>query len=59
MQKEIRCGDLMPGCSTVIKGKDDNEVVAKAAEHAKRDHGIEAVTPELEQKVRGAIHDAP
>lgn len=57
MPKELRCGDLMPGCSTVIEGKDENEVVAKAAEHARRDHNIPNVTPDLERQVRGAIHD--
>ena len=57
MAKELRCGDLMPGCSTVIEGKDENEVVAKAAEHARRDHNIQNVTPDLERQVRSAIHD--
>jgi predicted small metal-binding protein len=57
MAKEMRCGDLMPGCNTVIEGKDEQEVVAKAKEHARRDHNIQTVTPDLEEKVRGAIHE--
>lgn len=57
MAKQLRCGDLMPGCATVIDGKDENEVLTRAAEHARRDHNIPTITPELEQKVRGAIHD--
>lgn len=57
MSKELRCGDLMPGCSTVIEGKDEQEVLAKAADHARNDHNIREITPELEQSVRNAIHD--
>jgi hypothetical protein len=29
--KEVRCGDVIAGCPTVIEGKDDKEVMAKAA----------------------------
>lgn len=57
MAKELRCGDLMPGCKTVIEGKDEQEVLSKAAEHARADHDIREVTPALERQVRGAIHD--
>jgi predicted small metal-binding protein len=57
MAKQLRCGDLMPGCKTVIEGKDDNEVLTKAAEHARRDHQINEVTPDLEKQVRAAIHE--
>ena len=57
MAKEMRCGDLMPGCDKVIEGRDEKEVMAKAAEHARRDHNMQDITPELQEKVRGAIHD--
>src|SRR5262249_12970783 len=37
--REFHCKDVgMPDCSFVAKGKDDDEVMRKAAEHAKRDH---------------------
>jgi predicted small metal-binding protein len=57
MAKQLRCGDLMPGCDRVIEGKDEQEVMAKAAEHARNDHGLAQVTPDLERKARGAIRD--
>jgi predicted small metal-binding protein len=57
MSKEMRCGDLMPGCSTVIEGKDEKEVMAKATEHARKDHNVTTVTPDLDQKFRSAIHE--
>ena len=49
----------MPGCPTVIEGRDDNDVMAQTAEHARRDHQVEQVTPDLEKKVRAAIHEKP
>lgn len=55
MEKELRCGDLMPGCSAVIDGKDEAEVLRKAAEHAKTAHGMKEIPPDVAQKVQGAI----
>ena len=57
MAKEIKCGDLMPGCKAVIGGKDEAEVMARATAHAKSAHGIQQVTPELASKVRSAIKE--
>jgi predicted small metal-binding protein len=57
MAKILRCGDLMPGCSAVMEGKDVAEVMAKGAEHAKKDHGLAAIPPEMVAKVQAAIKD--
>jgi predicted small metal-binding protein len=53
--RELRCGELMPGCKAVIQGKDDNEVIAKATEHAKTVHNVQQMTPDLQNKVQQAI----
>jgi predicted small metal-binding protein len=57
MAKVLRCGDLMPGCNTVLEGKDVSEVMAKGAEHAKKDHGINQIPPDMVAKVQAAIKD--
>lgn len=57
MAKLIRCADLMPGCNAVVEGKDVAEVMAKAAEHAKKDHGVTTMPPEMIPKVQAAIKD--
>jgi len=57
MAKELRCGDLMQGCKAVVEGKDEAEVMARAAEHAKKAHGLQQITPELASKVRSAIKE--
>ena len=58
MAKQLKCGDLMPGCDFVASGATEDEVLKKAAEHAQKAHGIQNVTPELAAKVKGAIKDA-
>ena len=58
MGKVIECAKVDPssGCTYVVRGKTDEEVVRNAMEHAKQ-HGIREATPELIAKVRGAIRD--
>jgi predicted small metal-binding protein len=55
MAKVLRCGDLVPGCNAVIEGKDEAEVMAKGAEHAKTAHKMTAIPPEMAAKVKAAI----
>src|SRR2546426_12562287 len=57
MAKVHRCGDLMPGCNAVIEGKDESEVMAKGAEHAKTGHKMTAIPPEMAAKVKAAIKE--
>ena len=57
MAKQLKCGELMPGCAAVFEGKDESEVMASAARHAKDAHGIAEVTPDLAAKVRSAIRE--
>ena len=58
MPKIIECAKVDPssGCTHVVRGKDDEEVLKNAMEHAK-EHGIREVTPELMEKVKAAIRD--
>ncbi len=55
MPKEMRCADLMPGCTFVVTGATEDEVVRKAAQHAKERHNIKEITPDLAKKVKAAI----
>jgi predicted small metal-binding protein len=57
MAKVLRCGDLMAGCNAVIEGKDEAEVMAKGAEHAKTAHKMTAIPPDMAAKVKAAIKD--
>jgi predicted small metal-binding protein len=57
MPKMLKCDDVMPGCDMVIEGQDESEVMAKAVEHARRDHGVQEIPPEIGQKAQSAIRD--
>jgi predicted small metal-binding protein len=53
--KELRCGDVMPGCNFVASGATEEEVLKKAVQHAKDKHNVKELTPDLVRKVKAAI----
>jgi predicted small metal-binding protein len=59
MARELRCADLIPGCSFVARGTHESEVMKRFAEHAKRAHQMVAIGMEVEKKARATIRDAP
>ena len=40
-----------------IRGDSEDDVLRKAAEHARKDHHMESIPPDVLSKVKGAIHD--
>ncbi len=54
MAKVIYCKDAGYDCTEVVRGQTEEEVLQKAAEHAKQ-HGMAEVTPELAQQMRALI----
>ena len=58
MGKILECAKVDPssGCTHVVHGKTEEEVMKNAAEHAKQ-HGIRQMTPELMTKAKAAIRD--
>jgi predicted small metal-binding protein len=57
MPKMLRCTDVIPGCDFVAYGETDDEVIARAAEHARTKHHLRAITPEILAHLRSAIRD--
>ena len=57
MAKVLKCGDVVPGCDFEMTGTSEEEVLQKAAAHAKSAHGLDSIPPDVAEKVRGAIHD--
>jgi predicted small metal-binding protein len=57
MEKQIACGDVVPGCGFKASAATEQELLAKVVEHAKGSHGVAEVTPELAAKVKAAIRD--
>ena len=58
MGKVIECAKVDPasGCTHIIRGNTEEEVLKTAMEHAKS-HGIRKATPELQVKAKAAIRD--
>ena len=57
MAKVLKCGDVVPGCDFEMRGDSEEDILQKAGEHAKTDHGLASIPPDVLDKVRGAIHD--
>jgi predicted small metal-binding protein len=58
MPKTLSCRDVGVDCDFQATGNTNEEILAKAAEHAKLAHGFDDIPPELLDKVQAAIKDA-
>lgn len=56
MAKVLRCKDAGFDCGEEIRGQTEEEVLQKAAEHAKKVHNLD-VTPGMAAQVRALIKD--
>lgn len=56
MAKVLHCKDAGFDCPEEIRGQDEEEVLKKAAEHAKKAHNLD-VTPEMAAQVRALIKE--
>ena len=55
--KEFRCGDLVPGCPTTFQGESEEEILQQVEIHARDEHGMDEVPPEVADEVRAGISD--
>lgn len=52
---ELKCAELNPGCGTVIRGEDEEEVLEKVAEHVREEHAVNGLNDEQVRDVRSRI----
>lgn len=57
--KKFSCGDVIPGCTAAFTAETDDEILAQVAVHARDDHGITEVTPEMVEQLTAAIVTVP
>jgi predicted small metal-binding protein len=57
MAKSICCRDVGMDCDFTAQADTTEELMQKCSEHAKADHGISEIPPELAQKVLAAVRD--
>lgn len=51
MTFRLACGDVMPGCTARFENEDQDALLGEVAAHARRDHGLTTVSPEVRQAV--------
>jgi predicted small metal-binding protein len=57
MAKIMKCSSTGLTCDFVARGDSEEQVMAQVAEHARKDHGLQTIPPDLAAKVRAAIHE--
>ena len=57
MAKTLCCRDVGVDCDFKASGESNEEILQKAAQHAKDAHRMDTIPPELAAKVQAAIRD--
>ena len=57
MAKSISCKDVGMDCDFTATANTVEELMVKCAAHAKSDHGMQEIPPDVIAKVQGAIRD--
>ena len=53
--KQFKCGDVVPGCQWVTRSDDEQELLADIQTHARDEHGMDEVPPEVADAIRNVI----
>jgi predicted small metal-binding protein len=56
--KQFRCGELIPGCEAAFQGETEDEVLAQVGAHARDEHGMDEVPPEVVDRIRASMSEA-
>jgi predicted small metal-binding protein len=56
--KSFSCGLVVPGCMATFVAPTEDEILGQVATHARENHGMASVPPEVVTQVRAAITDA-
>ena len=57
MSKVMKCREIGMDCDFEVRGETEGQIMQQAAVHAKANHNISKLTPELAAKVKSVIHD--
>jgi predicted small metal-binding protein len=47
MKFTLFCGDAVPGCTARFEDDSRERILDQVCEHARNDHGVQEVTPEM------------
>jgi predicted small metal-binding protein len=57
MSKVRKCRTVGLDCDFVARGENDEQIMTKVAEHARKDHGMQTIPEDVVTKVKAAIHE--
>jgi predicted small metal-binding protein len=57
MSKVVHCRDVGFDCEAVVRAETEEEALRQVAEHARAQHGLTEVTPEVAEKVKSVMRD--
>ena len=55
MKFKLSCGDAVPGCSARFEDESRDRILEQVAAHARDDHGVAEVTPEMLEAISANI----
>jgi len=55
MKFTLSCGDAVPGCSARFEDESRDHILEMVVAHAREDHGVTDVTPEMLEAIGGNI----
>lgn len=53
--KQFACGAVVPGCTAKFEAEDEQGIMQQVQQHAKDDHGMDEVPPEVVDQVKAGI----
>jgi predicted small metal-binding protein len=53
--KEFRCDEVVPGCPYVTRSEREEELFEQISSHAREEHGMDEVPPEVVDTIRSLI----
>ncbi len=56
--KQFNCGDVVPGCNARFVFDSEAKILESVARHAREDHGLTDIPPQLTEQVRAKIRPA-
>ena len=56
--KSFACGEVVPNCEASWVCSTEDEILHRVAQHAREDHGLDSISPELVSAVRAHIRPA-
>jgi len=57
--KQFECGSLVPGCTWHTEAEEGAEIVRRAVEHLRTDHGESEIRPNMVAQIKARVHEAP